>query len=178
MAIGMISALKRHGTKAMRYISTARRSGWLSGGAAGSAFSSGSRSIGAFAFGAASLMGVGLGGATAIGFGAQASGAIRKPMVKYAYAAAKHVVRNSGTYSTMAGIAGAGVSLGVGITKSSLNMPKPRGVGPVMHGSGYTGWATGRSGGMNPNHLSATGSLTLAMHNNRHKVNPNHAGLY
>jgi hypothetical protein len=56
------------------------------------------------------------------------------------------------------------------------NAPLPT-TGPVTSGRGYVSWTPGKSGGMSPNHLGATGGLALAMHNTRHRTNPKSLNL-
>jgi hypothetical protein len=85
--------------------------------------------------------------------------------------------RRSGRYPIITGTALTMGAAGTGILMGSLEpRPLPT-VGAVTQGRGYVSWTPGRSGGMSPNHLGATGGLALALHNSRHKINPKSLNL-
>ena len=70
----------------------------------------------------------------------------------------------------MMGLQGAPFS--AGYRRLLFGSPQRSTIGPAVNGAGYVSWTSGRSGGLSPNHLGATGGLTLAMHNTRHRITP------
>lgn len=72
------------------------------------------------------------------------------------------------------GYAALGFSTAAGLAGIAMGGMSVRPAGPAAMystGQGYMSWVSGRSGGMSPNHLGATGGLTLAMHKSRHRIN-------
>ena len=99
-------------------------------------------------------------------------GGTRKFLGGVTRAAHKMVVRPIGNHpgGSVLGFTAAAAILGTMVGGMTV---RPQ-ASPGIHssGSGYMSWASGRSGGMSPNHLGATGDLTLSMHKTRHRLAP------
>jgi hypothetical protein len=75
------------------------------------------------------------------------------------------------------GTAGAGLALGTRTLRQINNNMQPQGgVGASTSSRGYVSWTSGRSEGMSPEHLGASGGLALALHRTRHRLNLHRTG--
>lgn len=163
----LINALKNLGMDAMKYVGGAKLANNMATGqglgrkAAALGFGIGFLSTG-------DVMGGVIG--AAVGF-APVSRRTRQTIQKIGGIAVSSA-KFGGRHAVGVGSALTAGAFGVGLVGGTLNRQQLPRVGPVTSGRGYVSWTPGRSGGMSPNHLGATGGLTLALFGNRHKINP------
>lgn len=105
----------------------------------------------------------------------------RKAVTGTARVAYRGLLKPGIRHPVWAGAMVTGASLGMGIRAAPFSAgyrqllfgsPQQARTGPATNSAGYVSWTSGRSGGLSPNHLGATGGLTLAMHNTRHRITP------
>ena len=124
-----------------------------------------------------------IGGAnwTAVAGAAATSPWVRKAVSGAAKVAYRGVLKPGIRHPVWAGamVTGAAMAMGLrgapfsaGYRRLLFGSPQRAATGPAVNGAGYVSWTSGRSGGLSPNHLGATGGLTLAMHNTRHRITP------
>ena len=155
---GLLGRLKGVGGGILKYVEGARLSAGLSKGQG-------------IAMGWLAGAGMGVGGpAGALGAAAIVSPRTRQAVQKASRSAYRGIIRPAAHHPGLALFAGTAAAGLTGMMVGGIRVQPDAGIGPAMAGPGYASWVGGRSGGMSPSHLGATGGLALALHQTRHRL--------